>query len=388
MKRVFALVLGAVISIAVGMMIPRFLLPSPTAAERSRHSAEHQVDRSSPPASVAALGRLEPESKVLDIGVGSGVSDRLDRLLVTEGQQVEQGQVLAYLESYNLRKSERDQVAAELAEAKSRLDSETAHGNALVVEAKLAEQTLNLVSPLEIAAQEATVRRWKTELRHAEKEVKRMTDLKASDASTQQELDNQKLLEERSRDNLTNAEVVLSKLRAAQKQDLAKARAQLTTAEAALLRARAALPIASLEKRLAMTEVHMKQSVICSPISGEVLQIRTHEGEAVGNRPILRLGQTKAMCAVAEVYNTDIRFVKVGQKAMVTSPAVSEPLRGTVVRVGSLIAKNNVLSVDPTADVDARVVEVRIRLEANDLSSRLTFLQVNVVIMTGEDGGK
>jgi HlyD family secretion protein len=53
---------------------------------------------------------------------------------------------------------------------------------------------------------------------------------------------------------------------------------------------------------------------------------------------------------------------------------------GTVVRVGSLIAKNDVLGIDPTADVDARVIEVRIRLDPSPLASRLVHLQVNVQI--------
>src|SRR5262249_646182 len=97
-------------------------------------------------------------------------------------------------------------------------------------------------------------------------------------------------------------------------------------------------------------------------------------------KPILRMGRTDSMVAVAEVYYTDIHRVKTGKKAVVTSPALPDPLKGTVIQVGSLIAKNDVLGIDPTADVDARVVEVRIRLDPHPIVSRLVHLQVNVQI--------
>ena len=45
-----------------------------------------------------------------------------------------------------------------------------------------------------------------------------------------------------------------------------------------------------------------------------------------------------------------------------------------------MIAKNDILNVDPTANTDARVVEVKIRLDSSALAARLINLQVYVFI--------
>jgi HlyD family secretion protein len=119
-------------------------------------------------------------------------------------------------------------------------------------------------------------------------------------------------------------------------------------------------------------------SVVTAPIDGEVLAIHARTGERVGPEGIAELGMTENMYAVAEVYETDIRFVREGQRAVVASPALSEPLTGTVERIGRKIGKMDVLSADPAAKTDARVVEVQIRLDDATVVSGLTNLQVEV----------
>lgn len=388
MLRVTLAILLAAVCVAGGVLIQRFLLAPPASGDGESYSRDKQNTPTERPHTVTALGRLEPESDVLDIGVGSGISDRLDRLLVKEGQHVEAEQELAYLESYRLRLAERDQVASQLAEARAQFAAVTAYDTALLREAQISLETLNLLHPVEVQAQEAMVRLYELERAFAANEVKRLRTLRASEASTQQQLDKEVLAEGRSRESLANAQALLEKLRLANQQDVARTKAQLSTAQAALTRNQKALPVASLETQLELANTRMKLAVIRAPCAGEILKIRTHPGEAVGAKPILRMGQTGSMVAVAEVYYTDVRFVKPGQKATVTSPALPEPLRGTVAQVGALVAKNNVLGVDPTADVDARVVEVRIRLEPNESASRMTFLQVNIAIETDQDGAR
>ncbi len=90
--------------------------------------------------------------------------------------------------------------------------------------------------------------------------------------------------------------------------------------------------------------------------------------------------QTDAMYAVAEVYETDVQRVRIGQRATVSSPALAAPLSGTVDRIGLKIGKKDVLSVDPAAKTDARVVEVRILLDDAAAAAGLTNLEVDVAI--------
>jgi multidrug efflux pump subunit AcrA (membrane-fusion protein) len=133
---------------------------------------------------------------------------------------------------------------------------------------------------------------------------------------------------------------------------------------------------AALERARADLEL----STVRSPIAGQVLEIHAREGERVGPEGIAELGETAAMYVVAEVYETDIGRVHVGQRARVRSPALPRELEGEVERIGLKIGRKDVLSTDPVADADARVVEVWIRLDAPALAAALTNLRVDVVL--------
>jgi HlyD family secretion protein len=90
--------------------------------------------------------------------------------------------------------------------------------------------------------------------------------------------------------------------------------------------------------------------------------------------------------AIAEVYETDVRFVREGQKATVNSGALAAPVTGRVERVGRLINKSDVFGIDPTAEADARVIEVRVRLDANTVTAGYNRHQVSVTIDTTGSG--
>jgi HlyD family secretion protein len=111
-----------------------------------------------------------------------------------------------------------------------------------------------------------------------------------------------------------------------------------------------------------------------------VLDVHTRAGERVGFDGIAELGQTDAMYAVAEVYETDVQRVRVGQRATISSPALPHAVSGTVDRIGLKIGKKDVLSVDPAAKTDARVVEVRIALDDATEVDGFTNLEVDVAI--------
>lgn len=117
-----------------------------------------------------------------------------------------------------------------------------------------------------------------------------------------------------------------------------------------------------------------------APISGQVLDIHARSGERVGPNGILELGDTDNMYAVAEVYETDVARVRVGQRATITSPALPEEVHGTVDQISLKIGKQDVLSTDPAARTDARVVEVQIRLDESERVRGFTNLQVDVAI--------
>jgi HlyD family secretion protein len=136
----------------------------------------------------------------------------------------------------------------------------------------------------------------------------------------------------------------------------------------------------ALRAKLQRARAELDLAVVRSPIDGQVLEVHARQGERVGPDGIAELGQTDRMYAVAEVYETDITKVKVGQRATISSPALRQPVQGTVDRVGLKVGKKDVLSVDPAAKTDARVVEVEILLDDATQVGGLTNLEVDVLI--------
>jgi HlyD family secretion protein len=132
--------------------------------------------------------------------------------------------------------------------------------------------------------------------------------------------------------------------------------------------------------RLEGAGAELELSTVRSPIDGQVLEIHAREGERVGAEGIAEIGDTARMYAVAEIYETDIGRVRTGQRARIRSAALGRELGGVVERVGLKVGKQDTLSTDPVADVDTRVVEVRVRLLEPELAAALTNARVDVVI--------
>ncbi|MCP2731528.1 HlyD family efflux transporter periplasmic adaptor subunit [Symplocastrum sp. BBK-W-15] len=119
--------------------------------------------------------------------------------------------------------------------------------------------------------------------------------------------------------------------------------------------------------------------------AGQILKINKRPGAIVEQgKPIVEMGKTDQMIAIAEVYESDISKVRIGQRVTINSEgkAFSGELHGNVREIGLKIGKKDSLSTDPAADVDSRVVEVKIRLrpEDNKRVAGLTFSKVIVEI--------
>jgi len=118
---------------------------------------------------------------------------------------------------------------------------------------------------------------------------------------------------------------------------------------------------------------------------GQVIEVFLQRGESTDsseNQAVLSLGNTQRMQVVVEVYETDIGLVQVGKKAAIRSRngAFEGTLTGTVSDIAQQIFKNDLLSDDPVADADARVVEVDVIVDQAEVISSLTNLQVDVTI--------
>lgn len=314
----------------------------PAAKTASASESSAGADRSA----VAALGRLEPGWGVVEVGAPPG--DRIREMRVEPGDEVSADDVLAILHSHDERAAQVEVSRAQVEEARRRLER------------------ARLVGPLAVEAREATVRRLEADLELATSDLGRTQRLVSDEVVAQRESEFQGSVEAQARAALDEARAALEEERRSRRLAEAEAAAALSSAKALLAR----------------DEATLDQSTLLAPASGTVLDVMVFAGESTGEGPILCLGETAKMYAVAEVYETDARFVRLGQKAVITSPALPSDLHGEVVWRSRLVHKNDVLGIDPAADTDTRVMEARILVNETEVAADFVHLQVDVEIDT------
>ncbi len=140
------------------------------------------------------------------------------------------------------------------------------------------------------------------------------------------------------------------------KAELDQAKAELENAQQQLAREKklgkgmsAASKIDNLEMQVkaaragvAAAEASLSLALVKSPMDGQILYVHSRPGERVGVQGVVEVGRTDKMYAVAEVYETDIVHVAVGQSATIRSPALKAPVTGKVESVGLKVGRLDV----------------------------------------------
>ncbi len=131
------------------------------------------------------------------------------------------------------------------------------------------------------------------------------------------------------------------------------------------------------EREIALAKAGLDALTILAPSAGRVLEIPAHAGES-STGTLLFLGDLSAMSATAEIDQSDLAALQVGDPALVTIHG--QTITGKVTRIGRLIGKNQMASLDPRALQDLRVARVAIRLDSANLASKYVNMQVDVAI--------
>lgn len=336
---------------------------------------------------IAALGRLEPASEIVKLSAPIALDgDRVSQILVKQGDRVSKGQVIAILDSRDKLEDALNQAREQVRVAEAKLAQVKAGAKSGEIQAQQATITrLQADRQGEIAAQAAEINRWEAEVRTAQAEFDRFNQLYRQGAIAASNLDSKRLALDTARSQLRQAQVK-------QNQAANSLDAQLSEARATLDRIAEVRPVdvetVASEVRSAIAamkraETELEQAYIRAPIAGQILKVHTRPGEKISTSGIADLAQNDQMVAVAEVYQSDIANVKVGQTATITGQGFEGELQGTVSAVGLLVGQQNVFSNQPGENLDRRVVEVKIRLtpEASKRVSGLTNLQVQTAIL-------
>ncbi|AKG24264.1 ABC exporter membrane fusion protein [Calothrix sp. 336/3] len=407
---------------------------------------------------VTALGRLEPKEKVIKLSAPSSTEgNRVEKLLVKEGDRVKVGQVVAILDS-------RDRLQAALQEAKEQVKVAQANLAQVKAGAKLGEiqaqkaeisrskaQSLGdaqaqreTLARLEAqwegdksaqratlarlqaqwegdtAAQKATIRKLQAEVNNAQAEYQRYEKLYKEGAISQSQYDTKRLNVDTLTQQLQEGQVVLQRIDTTGKKQISEAQTnlarvtatggkqinearavltriettgteQVSSAQATLNKIAEIRPTditaaqAELDKAIASVkraEANLAQAYVRSPQEGVIFEIHTRPGEIVSSNGIVDMGGTNQMYAVAEVYQSDISKVKPGQIVRLTSDSIPGELQGKVDRIGWQVKRQNIINADPSDNIDSRIIEVHIKLDAasTEKAAKFTNLQIKAVI--------
>jgi HlyD family secretion protein len=339
------------------------------------------------PRRVSALGRIEPETKIRKVAVSSSLSgDRIQDLLVEENQLVKKGQPLAILNSYGTLKASLQEANTLVAVAQSKLNQVKAgakQGEIRAQEYKV--QSLQRRLAAEKLAQDQNVSSKRSSMLEAKTEAKRYDQLFQAGGASELQRDRYRTRAETTVAELSQAietrEGTLSTLRAeieSAKQtldEIAEVRpVDVATAESELRKAVAARDRAQQEFSFA---------TVLAPQDGQILKIVSRPGDKVSDSGILEMADTRRMVATAEVYQTDMPGISIGQKATITADGFNGSLIGTVYQINRQVVQQSIFSGQPGENQDQRVFEVKIRIDPKDIEERniksASNLQVNVV---------
>jgi HlyD family secretion protein len=336
---------------------------------------------------VSALGRLQPESDIRRVSVAASLNgDRIETLLVREGEEVKQGQPLATLNSYGSLKAALDEANELVAVNRSKLAQVQAGAKqgeiraqeyqVQSLERQLAGERLTqdqAISKARATAEEARVERDRYDRLFAAGGVSELqrdryrTRATTTQAELAKAIENRAATEARLRSEIESARQTLEKIREVRPEDLLTARSELRKAEASRERARQEFEFATVR----------------APQNGRILKIFARPGDRIGENGLLEMADTNDMIVLAEVYQTDMGRLSIGQGATITADGFQGSLRATLTKVLPQVQRQSTFAGQPGENMDQRVFEVRLQLHPTPEQQRkLSYgsnLQVNVV---------
>ncbi len=323
---------------------------------------------------VTAPGRIVPAAGLVVVGGMPG--EKLERILVSPGAMVQAGEELVLLSGSELRRIEYDLARTQLEDARRRLDAQRAAAAATLVEAELGVQQAE-AAELEVSVQESRVDASRANVELAAQELDRLMGLE-SRLVPSQTIERKRMLVRQAELDLRLQQAMLQKLTLSTTMGRQVAAARLEAARANRALVDAGSSLATLEKTVDAAGLRRDLSLIKAKTPGRILEVCMNEGEIVGPRPILRMADVSRMHVEAEVDETSIRRIRLGQAVTIERNRIFDDLAGKVVAIGGLVSPEGVQPLGMPMTSEQRIVKVRIELDDPSKVEDLVNMQVDV----------
>lgn len=323
---------------------------------------------------VGAQGRIEPADGLVSVGAMPG--EVLTDLLVSLGDSVEAGTEVARLKGEELRALEYEAACLQRDESRARVEAQRAVATATLAEADVGVEQA-AAAELECVAQEAKIEAARENARIAHQEVARLTGLEPR-LVPEQALVRKHQLAAQADLEIRLQQMALERMVSAASLGRRVAAARRESARANLVLAEAAGSLTGLEKAAEAARLRRDGARVLAPIAGRVIDIGMREGEVVGRLPIMRIADVSRMQVIAEVYETDVQSLRVGQRAEARSRAIDGVIKGRIAQIGTLVSPRDLQELGMPATPERRVVDVRIDIDDPGPAASLIHLQVAV----------
>ena len=324
---------------------------------------------------VIAIGRVEP---VTEVTVANKIPGRIKAVLVKEGDRVKIGQPIIHFDDAELAAQVRVAQArivtaqAEVKRAARGLDAARARW----VEAKSGAR------PQEIEQARAELDQSRQRWENLEIERKRFKKLVDDGLIAKSQYDAAETDAGIWKAKVRVSEEVLNLLLAGPKPETVEAAwTRVQEAEAEIRRAETL--VAQARAELAHARTMLASTVVDATVNGKVTRKLVEPGEAVDvSMPLMVLGDVAKVIVKAEVDETDVGKLALGQAADVTADAYpGRVFPGKIIEIGQSVGKRKVKPEDPAKIQDMKVLEMKIEVTEGGAGLKLG-MTVDVKILT------
>ena len=290
---------------------------------------------------VTASGEIKPKTYT---NLAANAQGRIVELMVSEGQYVKKGQVVAKVESV--------QAAADLDAQKANVASAEADAASAEVGLRVADDNT--------AIQQATIARTRAQMELSKTNFNRVAELWEAQVISRQEYDQKKSDYEQQQASLREAELRLQQISTQKTQTMAQ--------------------IQSSQRRVAQAQAQMKRVEdvlakfdVIAPLDGIVTNLPVRIGETVvpgvqnsAASAVMTIADMSLITAEVKVDETDIVTLKLGQATEVTIDAVpDQKFPGHVIEIGNtaILRSTGAVAANNTSSNEAKDFKVVIALD-------------------------